>query len=77
MLLNGENGTYEELSKKQNPDHLVLLYIPGLEALFERAKELKGCALSDEEKEKIRQRATVTATHPEVAKEVIEKRGYI
>jgi len=77
MLENGEVGSYKELSKKENPENLTLLYIPGLEALFERAVQLKGCSLSDEEKEKIRQGATVSATHREVAKEVINKRGYI
>lgn len=77
MLQDGDTASYEELSKKENPNGLILLYIPGLEALFERAIQLKGTDLSNEEKEKIKQRATVIATHPEAAKKVIEKRGYI
>ncbi|MCT7568489.1 hypothetical protein [Aliarcobacter butzleri] len=77
MLQDGDTGSYEELSKEENPNDLMLLYIPGLEALFERALQLKGTDLSNEEKEKIKQRATVIATHPEAAKQVIEKRGYI
>ena len=72
----GDVGSFRELSAKRNPDGLALVYIPGLAALLERARQLKGSELSEEESARIAELATVMAAPPEVAKETIENRGY-
>jgi len=72
----GDVGTFGELSAKRNPDGLVLVYIPGLAALLERAKQLKGSELSETESARIAEHASVMAVTPEMAKETIENRGY-
>jgi hypothetical protein len=72
----GDVGSFAELSAKRNPDGLVLVYIPGLGALLERAKQLKGSELSEQQAARIAEHATVMAAAPEVAKETIENRGY-
>ena len=72
----GDVGTFGELSAKRNPDGLVLVYIPGLAALLERAKQLKGSELSETESARIAEHASMMAVTPEMAKETIENRGY-
>ncbi|SHL90760.1 hypothetical protein SAMN05444159_7156 [Bradyrhizobium lablabi] len=72
----GDVGSFRELNAKRNPDGLALVYIPGLAALLERARQLKGSELSEEESARIAEHATVMAAPPEVAKETIENRGY-
>jgi hypothetical protein len=72
----GDVGSFAELSAKRNPDGLALVYIPGLAALLERAKQLKGAELSAEQSARIAAHASVTAVTPEVAKKTIESRGY-
>lgn len=72
----GDVGSYEELSLKPNPENLILVYVPGIDALLERAKKLKGADLSPEEESRIRAKATVIASPKEVAEKTIEQRGY-
>jgi hypothetical protein len=72
----GDVGSFGELRAKSNPDGLVLVYIPGLAALLERAKQLKGSELSEDQTARIAEHATVMAAAPEVAKKTIERRGY-
>ena len=72
----GEVGSFRELSAKENPDGLAVVYIPALAALLERAKQLKGSELSEKGLARIAEHATMIAATPEVAKETIEKRGY-
>ena len=72
----GDIGSFRELSAKRNPDGLALVYIPGLAALLERARQLKGSELSEAEATRIAEHATVVAATPEAAKETLEKRGY-
>ncbi len=72
----GDVGSFRELSAKRNPGGLVLVYIPRLGALLERARQLKGSDLSKEEAKRIAEHATVMAATPQVAKATIEKRGY-
>jgi hypothetical protein len=72
----GDVGSFGELSAKRNPDGLSLVYVPGLAALLERARQLKGSELSETESARIAEHANVMAVTPEVAKETIENRGY-
>ena len=72
----GEVGSFAELSARRNPDGLALVYIPGLAALLERARQLKGCELTAEESARIAAHANVTAVAPEVAKKTVDSRGY-
>jgi hypothetical protein len=72
----GDVGSFGELSARKNPDGLVLVYVPGLAALLERARQLKGSELSEEQAARIAEQATVMAVTAEVAKQTIENRGY-
>jgi hypothetical protein len=72
----GDVGSFAELRARRNPDGLALVYIPGLAALLERARQLKGSQLSEEQSARIAEHATVMAVPPEVARETIEGRGY-
>ncbi len=60
----GDVGSFGELSAKSNPDGLALVYIPGLAALLERARQLKGADLSEAEAARIAERAGVMAVTP-------------
>jgi len=71
----GDVGPYAELDAMPNPDKLVLLYIPSLSALLERARTLKGSELSEEEISAITSNASVTALPESVASSVLESRG--
>ena len=57
----GETGSFQELSTKVNSENLVISYNPPIEAMLERAKELKGEELSDSEIERIRSNAPAIA----------------
>jgi hypothetical protein len=72
----GDAGSFAELSARRNPDRLALVYIPGLAALLERARQLKGSELSEAESARIAAHANVMAVTQEVAKETIQNRGY-
>jgi hypothetical protein len=72
----GDTGSFAELSAKENPDGLKLVYIPGLAALLERAKQLKGSELSEQESARIAAHATVPVATPALAKKTIDNRGY-
>jgi hypothetical protein len=72
----GDVGSFAELKARTNSDGLALVYIPGLAALLERARQLKGSELSAEESARIAAHANVMAVTPEVAKKTIENRGY-
>ncbi|MDP5189534.1 hypothetical protein [Rheinheimera baltica] len=72
----GDVGTYEELSKRPNPQNLYLLYIPGIEALLARAEELNKAPLSDDQVQLIRLKSNVLATEKDLAEITIKDRGY-
>jgi hypothetical protein len=72
----GDVGSFGEFSARKNPDGLVLVYVPGLAALLERARQLNGSELSEQQAARIAEHASVMAVTPEVAKETIENRGY-
>jgi hypothetical protein len=72
----GDAGSFRELSALRNPDGLVLVYLPGLAALLERARQLKGSGLSESEAARIAEGANVVAARPDVARKTIEDRGY-
>ncbi len=72
----GDIGSFGELKARPNPDGLVLVYVPGLAALRERARQLKGSELSEAETARIAEHASAMAVAPEVAKKTIEDRGY-
>jgi len=75
-LSKADIGTFAELKAKKNPDGLVLVYVPGLAALLERARQLKGSELSEAETARIAEHASAMAVTPEVAKKTIADRGY-
>jgi hypothetical protein len=72
----GDLGSFAELSAQRNPDGLALVYVPGLASLLERARQLKGSELSEQESARIAAHATAVAADPEVAKATIGNRGY-
>ena len=72
----GDIGSFGELRARQNPDGLVLVYVPGLAALLERARQLKGSELSEAEAASIAEHASVMAVTAEVAKKTVADRGY-
>ena len=76
MLKVGDKGSYIELAEKDNPENLVVFYIPGIEPMLMRAKELKGKELSPAEIERIRNNAPAVAATQEVAEATIRNRGY-
>lgn len=76
VLRVGDNGSFEELSRKPNPDNLVLQYVPGIDALLARAAQLKGAELSENQVARIRAGANVMAVPAEMAAALNEKRGY-
>ncbi|TVP12348.1 hypothetical protein [Shewanella sp. KCT] len=64
----GDTGSFEELSSKENPEMLVVSYNPQIEAMLERAAELKGETLSDAEVLRIRNNAPAIAIPKDVHK---------
>ena len=62
----GDTGSFEELSSKENPEMLVVSYNPPIEAMLERAAELKGETLSDAEVQRIRNNAPAIAIPKDV-----------
>jgi hypothetical protein len=42
----GDTGTFQELSRLKNIDNLIVSYNPPVEAMLERAAQLKGEELS-------------------------------
>jgi len=71
----GDVGSFESLSQKANPDNLVLDYIPPIQALFARAVQLKGEALTDEEVALIRARSPVMAVPAQLKAASVEERN--
>lgn len=76
MLKIGDTGPFGELMAKENPEGLVVFYIPGIEPMLNRAEELKGMSLSDSEIERIRNGAPAIAASREVATATIKDRGF-
>ena len=68
MLKIGDKGSYIELSRKENPDSLFLVYVPDIRALLVKAEETKGEPLSDSEKIVIRNNVEVVAVSENDAK---------
>ena len=62
----GNTGTFRELSNLENPDNLIVSYNPPIEAMLERAKQLKGGELSETEIVKIRNNAPAVALPKDV-----------
>ena len=62
----GDTGSFEELSSKDNPEMLVVSYNPPIEAMLERAAELKGETLSDAEVLRIHNNAPAIAIPKDV-----------
>ena len=75
VLKVGDVGPFEALSRKANPDSLVLQYMPGIEAILARGAQLKGSALSEMEVALIRAHAEVMAVSVTLAKALGDERG--
>jgi hypothetical protein len=75
-LREAESGPYEEMKSRPNPDKLMLMYVPSLSALLERARTLKEQELTAQEKARIACVATVVAASPAAAEAMKEERGY-
>lgn len=76
MLEIGATGSFRDLSNLENIDNLVLVFMPGLEALYLRAEELNGSSLSEEQKNSIKMASQVIAMPEDIAIQTIEERGY-
>lgn len=75
-LREGEHGCYGDLAGRALPDGLVLVFMPSLAALLEKAEQLKGAPLTEEQVIRIRDAALVVATRSQAASAVEEQRGY-
>ena len=62
----GDTGTFQDLSNLENPDNLVVSYNPPIEAMLERAKQIKGDELSKSEVDRIKNNAPAIALPAEV-----------
>ena len=71
----GAVASHAELSILDNPQDLVLVYMPAISLILERAIEIKGGALSDDEIQRIRAASLVQALPRDVADAVISERG--
>ena len=71
----GERGAFGRLRRKANPRGLVLVYVPALASVLERAHQVKGSALSSQEVARIRAGAPAVAMTEEAARAVWEQRG--
>ena len=68
-------ASHAELSILDNPQDLELVYMPAISLILERAIEIKGGALSDDEIQRIRAASLVQALPRDVADAVISERG--
>ncbi|MCP5325334.1 MAG: hypothetical protein H7A09_03270 [Oceanospirillaceae bacterium] len=66
VLKVGDTGSYLELRGKANPAGLVVSYDPPIEALLERARQLKEAELTEAETLAIRNAAPAIALPKEV-----------
>jgi hypothetical protein len=71
-----EVGSYGEIAARPNPHRLAIQYIPALAAILLSTEKKKGSALTQEEVEVIRDRASVMVTLPDAARAVEDQRGY-
>jgi acyl carrier protein len=67
VLRESQVGVFGELSQLPNPDGLVLVFVPGLEALMQLQVQNLGRKLHDAEIEALRQKAVVIALPAEMA----------
>jgi hypothetical protein len=75
-LKEGDHGPYGELAIRPLPDGLTLLFMPSLAALLERAEQLKGAPLSEDQVSRVRDAAQAVVTQADVAAAVVAQRGY-
>ena len=71
-----KNGPYAELIVRDNPDDLVIVFMPSLYSWLSRAEESKGSALSPIEVTRIRDRAPAIAVTAEQVEKLNADRGY-
>ena len=72
----GDSGEYREFAHHALPEHLCLVFIPSLAALLERAKELNGAPLTENQVLRIRDGSKVLVVHTHAAEAIEESRGY-
>ena len=75
-LKEGDHGPYGELAGRTLPDGLAFLFMPSLAALLDRAEQLKGAALTEEQVLRVRDAALVVVTPADVASATEAERGY-
>ena len=65
MIMNklkvGDTGSFKELSDIENSDNLIVTYNPPIEAMLERAEQLKGKPLNESESERIKNNSPAIA----------------
>jgi hypothetical protein len=72
----GASGRYGDLSGRELPGDLAFLFVPSLAALLDRAEQLKGGPLTEDEVLQIRDAALVTVAPADVVQAVEAERGY-
>jgi hypothetical protein len=65
-----------ELMGRDNPNGLVVVFMPSLYSWLKRAEQSKGDALSETEVVRIRDRAPAIAVTPQQAAKLSADRGY-
>lgn len=75
-LRHEQNGAYAELISRDNPDGLVIVFMPSLHSWLSRAEESKGTALLPTEVTRIRDRAPAIAVTAEQVERLNADRGY-
>ena len=77
ILQAGDAGPYGELAAKNNPQDLVIVYIPALSLCLKRAETHKGRNLSSQEIDGIKAKMPAMAVPRDIAEAVISDRGGI
>jgi hypothetical protein len=76
LLKHEQNGPYAELIARDNPEGLIVVFMPSLYSWLTQAEESKGSALSPTEVTRIRDGAPTIAVTAEQAEKLRASRGY-
>jgi hypothetical protein len=75
-LRHERSGPYAELIARDNPDGLIVVFMPSLYSWLSQAERVKGAALSSTEVTRIRDASPAIAVTAEQAKRLNADRGY-
>ena len=74
-LRESQVGTFDELTKRPNPEGLVLVFVPSFEELIQLQQQHLGRELDDTEIETLRQKAAVIALRQEMAEKLKQQKS--